>query len=85
MKYFFTHFSLIGLVMLSSACAPINTKFSCNSTADDKCLSIEEVNAMTETAQEKQTVVHEKLYQNYTHHTAQTIWMIDEKGGHYVD
>lgn len=33
---------------LLSACAPINTEFSCNATAADRCLSIEEVNAMTE-------------------------------------
>lgn len=31
-----------------SACAPINTQFSCNETARDKCLSIEETYAMTE-------------------------------------
>ena len=36
----------LGLAL--SACAPINTQFSCNETAGDKCLSIEEVNAMTE-------------------------------------
>lgn len=36
-----------------SACAPINTHFSCNETAGDKCLSIEEVNAMTEPRDEK--------------------------------
>lgn len=29
------------------ACAPINTEFSCHSTASDRCLSIEEVDAMT--------------------------------------
>lgn len=37
---------MLGLML--SACAPINTQFSCNETAGDKCLSIEEVNAMTE-------------------------------------
>lgn len=36
---------LIGI--FCSACAPINTEFSCNKTATDTCLSIEEVNAMT--------------------------------------
>ena len=35
------------LVITLSACAPINTQFSCNQTAGDHCLSIEEVNAMT--------------------------------------
>ena len=37
---------MLGLTL--SACAPINTQFSCNETAGDHCLSIEEVNAMTE-------------------------------------
>ena len=48
MKYIFIKLSfLLGAVSLCS-CAPINTDFSCNVTAGDKCMSIEEVNAMTE-------------------------------------
>jgi hypothetical protein len=35
------------LVIVLSGCAPINTEFSCNATAGDQCLSIEEVNEMT--------------------------------------
>ena len=35
-------------VPVLTACAPINTQFTCNATAGDRCLSIEEVNAMTE-------------------------------------
>ena len=34
------------------ACSPVNTQFSCNATAGDHCLSIEEVNAMTESHEE---------------------------------
>lgn len=41
-------FCIISLFL--AACAPINTQFSCNETAGDRCLSIEEVNAMTEAA-----------------------------------
>lgn len=37
----------LSLIFLAG-CAPMNTHFSCNATAQDKCLSIEEVNAMTE-------------------------------------
>lgn len=37
----------LSLILLNG-CAPMNTHFSCNATAEDKCLSIEEVNAMTE-------------------------------------
>ena len=38
---------MVGSILVLSACAPINTQFSCNETAGDKCLSIEEVHAMT--------------------------------------
>jgi hypothetical protein len=42
-------FILLFLSMMTlSACAPINTHFSCHETARDRCLSIEEVNAMTD-------------------------------------
>lgn len=40
--------SLLILMMGLSGCAPINTEFSCNATAGDKCLSIEEVYALSE-------------------------------------
>jgi conjugal transfer pilus assembly protein TraV len=39
----------VGLSFLFLAgCAPVNTQFSCNATASDRCLSIEEVDAMTQ-------------------------------------
>jgi conjugal transfer pilus assembly protein TraV len=33
---------------LMTGCAPINTEFSCNATAGDRCLSIEEVYELSE-------------------------------------
>ena len=39
---------VVSSMLLLNACAPINTQFSCNETAGDKCLSIEEVNEMAE-------------------------------------
>lgn len=30
-----------------SACSPINSQFSCNATAHDRCMSIEQVDAIT--------------------------------------
>ncbi len=33
-----------------TACAPINTEFSCKKTATDNCMTIEEVHKMTEYA-----------------------------------
>lgn len=46
MKY--TWMMIASSMLVLSACAPINTQFSCNETAGDKCLSIEEMHAMTE-------------------------------------
>ncbi|OGV41836.1 MAG: hypothetical protein A3F46_03240 [Legionellales bacterium RIFCSPHIGHO2_12_FULL_42_9] len=85
MKHLFMKLSLIGVVVLNSACAPINTQFSCNATAGDRCLSIEEVNAMTEVDEVKHPV-HLQRASSPNHARlarTQTIWMApwtDEKG-----
>ena len=95
MKHFFMKLSLVSVVMLSSACAPINTQFSCNATAGDRCLSIEEVNAMTEVDEVKKPVnikqIPARRKANTKHarlaHT-QTIWMApwtDEKGARHTN
>lgn len=42
---------LIGIMTVSSlvmSCSSMNSKFSCNLTAGDSCMSIDEVNALTE-------------------------------------
>ena len=41
-------FLILFLMMGLLGCAPINTEFSCHATAGDKCLSIEEVYALSE-------------------------------------
>ena len=48
-------------ILLLSACSPLNTQFSCNATAGDRCLSIEEVNAMTESHEEHQGVWRKRV------------------------
>lgn len=61
-----------------SACAPINTDFSCNVTAGDKCMSIEEVNAMTEgrgTEAHRIKLPSKHSSQRYTQEATQTIWL----------
>ena len=40
-------FTLLA-VILSSGCSTVNESFSCNKTAGDSCLTMDEVNAMTE-------------------------------------
>lgn len=40
--------SVLMLASLLSSCSSMNSNFSCNVTAGDNCLSMDEVNAMTE-------------------------------------
>ena len=85
MKHRLMKLSLVGVVLLNSACAPINTQFSCNATAGDRCLSIEEVNAMTQLDEVKKTTHVRRIPTNHTGlaHNSQTIWIApwtDEKG-----
>ena len=54
-----------------ASCSPINTQFSCNETAGDRCLSIEEVYAMTEVQRPSLNKHHNNRRQ---HQAAQTIW-----------
>lgn len=39
--------TLSAVSFLMSACSPINSQFSCNATAHDSCMTIEQVDAMT--------------------------------------
>lgn len=75
MSHLYIKLSLIGVVALNSACAPINTQFSCSATAKDRCLSIEEVNAMTEVDEVKKPA--------WLMPSTQSIWIApktDDKG-----
>ncbi len=46
-------FRIVSFVVIStaaflmSACSPMNSEFSCNATAGDSCMTIEQVDAMT--------------------------------------
>jgi hypothetical protein len=39
--------TLSAISFLMSGCSPMNSEFSCNATAGDSCLTIEQVDAMT--------------------------------------
>ena len=74
-------------VTLLAACAPINTEFSCNATAGDKCMSIEEVYALSERPKKhiKRPVVVCKTCAapRRLHRATQPIWvppMVDSAG-----
>lgn len=83
------HINLLGFLIISaalSACAPINTEFSCGRTAEDRCLSIEEVNAMTESKdfpRNMQKTKPVKRANRYASNKEQVIWFApwtDENG-----
>lgn len=43
---------LLVLIFCLPACAPVSSDFSCNKTAGDSCLTIEQVDSMTRYADE---------------------------------
>lgn len=48
MKIFTLTFGLLtGLIVPLTGCGTMNSHFTCNNTAKDSCLTIEEVDAMT--------------------------------------
>lgn len=78
MKRIFIKLSFLWVAALLCSCAPINTDFSCNVTAGDKCMSIEEVNAMTEAhSAETQYMKHlpKRHRQRVATEDTQTIWL----------
>jgi len=66
-----------------SGCSPLNTQFSCNATAGDHCLSIEEVDAMTQTHEEHAGATPKKINPSRLADESRTIWVApwrDAKG-----
>ena len=49
--------------LLMSACSPMNSEFSCNATASDSCMTIEQVDAMTHYADGARTQNAHSAYQ----------------------
>lgn len=56
---------LTATALLMSACAPINSDFSCNATAGDSCMTIEQVDAMTRFADNARTTAHAPKNKNH--------------------
>lgn len=79
---------LLILPLLLSACGgPVNTYFSCNKTAGDSCLSIEEVDAMTQFANAGKVVSGKKPVRKPYRQLAQlenekNLWIV--KGGRHA-
>jgi len=84
-KYFLISISILMIGL--SGCSPINTEFSCNATAGYKCLSIEEVYALSERPKkhaEKPVIVCKTCVKpRRIHRSTQSIWvppMVDTAG-----
>lgn len=72
---------LTALFVLSiTGCASMNEDFSCNQTATDSCLTIDQVNAMTEPKGrfKRQSVFHQAANQSSSN---EVIWLSDNQIG----
>ena len=75
-------------VIVSSGCTTVNESFSCNKTAGDSCLTMDEVNAMTE---EKGLYVRKQVFKtqihaNEGHKSNEGLWIAgqDYQGEHHA-
>jgi len=60
----------IGVVAIFfSGCSTVNSDFSCNATAVDRCMSIDEVNAITEGRSLRDRPLKSKRVGQYKHHS----------------
>lgn len=57
---------LLVLISCLPACAPVSSDFSCNKTAGDSCLTIEQVDSMTRYADEP--IVSRRAHQSRAKH-----------------
>ena len=62
-----TFITINTTALFMSACAPINSDFSCNATAGDSCMTIEQVDAMTRFADNARTTTHAPQNKNNHH------------------
>ncbi len=62
---------------LMSACSPMNSEFSCNATAGDSCMTIEQVDAMTRYADGTRA-----SQQKRSHSAHPYAWVAPQNDGH---
>ena len=77
-----TLFLMIGFLMLSG-CSSMNSKFSCNVTAGDGCMAMEDINALTEGHRPRPLERATKEKQRFLKAEAKRIWVApwkDDKG-----
>ena len=62
-----------------TACSPVNSEFSCNKTAGDSCLTIEQVDAMTHYADDP-IVIKTAHKTKPTHHARENgVWLSTQR------
>lgn len=73
-------FTLLA-VILSSGCSAVNGSFSCNKTAGDSCLTMDEVNAMTEEtgAYVRKSVFKSQIHANEGHKNTDGLWIAGQE------
>jgi conjugal transfer pilus assembly protein TraV len=64
-----------SLMISLAGCGTMNSHFSCNVTAGDSCLTIEEVDAMTRFADDRPSKLKARSPVHYTKVKGQTIWV----------
>lgn len=81
MKTILTAMTIVSLFTLSG-CATMNDNFSCNRTAGDTCLTIDQVNAMTEV----RSHAKKSRYKAASHDESDKVWLspwVDKNGNHH--
>ena len=76
----FVAISVAGLLM--NACSPMNSEFSCNATAGDSCMTIEQVDAMTRYADGSRAQnAHYVSQQKQERHVHPYVWVAPQNDG----
>ena len=80
---------IVGALFVLSGCSAINSKFSCNETASDSCMSIEQVDRLTSFADDYNRHPHTSKFgsksavsQNKTTQSSESlVWVAPWKDG----
>lgn len=69
------------VVLFCSGCSTVNESFSCNKTAGDSCLTMDEVNAMTEEkgAYVRKQVLRPQRYVQDEHNVTEGLWIAGQE------
>lgn len=74
--------TLTTLIVFMNGCSIMNEKFSCNQTAGDSCLTIDEVNAITEPkgTYHKRSAFHNSALLERKNNKPSSLWIAKHTG-----